>query len=168
MRRLYLLALMSATLIAGVAALAVSSSASAAPKTTTLKLFFKEISEGFKSPSGATLGNNSTPAPGDYFSEAINAYTGTSAHHSSAPAATASLTCVVFDVVNASTDIEGICQGNIAIGTSMLLSVSKQNIAGSLSNVPITGGTGVYKGAKGSVKTKAVGNNSNAVVKFTT
>lgn len=167
MRRFYVLVLATITAAGGIAALAFTGPAVAASKTTTLKLFFKEISEAFKTPSGAPLGNNAAPAPGDYFAEAIDAYAGTKAHHSSALAATASITCVVVDVVNPQSNIEGICQGNIALGSSMLLSVSKQNIAGNLSNVPITGGTGVYKGAKGSVKTKAIGNDSNAVIKFT-
>jgi hypothetical protein len=168
MRRLYLLALMSATVIAGVVALAVSSSASAAPNTTTLKLFFKVVGSAYKTASGGAIGNNTPPAVGDYFEEFIDVYTGTAADHSTAITGSAVLECTVYKVVNPNKNLPGICQGTIAIGNSMLVSTSKSNLAGNQNVYPITGGTGSYLHAKGTVTTKKVGNNSNAVVKFTT
>ncbi len=168
MRRHRLLAaVLTAAALAAIGTGAATSSASPSHKTT-LKYYFKSIGEEFKSPSGANVSGNAAPAVGDYFSQSIDAYSGTSKHHARRQSASAAITCVVIDVVSSS-DIPGLCQGEIAIGGSLLLSTSEQNIANNLSNVPITGGTGIYKHAKGTVKTKGVGktNNSNAVITFT-
>lgn len=95
-------------------------------------------------------------------------YLGTSAHHSSTLYGSDTLECTIYDVVSTS-DIKAICHGVVAIGSSVLISTSEQNVAKNTSSYPITGGTGVFAHARGTVKTTAVGktNNSNAVIAIT-
>lgn len=61
------------------------------------------------------------------------------------------------------------CDGQIAIGGSMLLA---ENAKLTFSNsptvvVPITGGTGKYRGAHGLVKSTSIGNTNNSDITIT-
>jgi len=131
----------------------------------TLKDFFKQTSQSFTSPAGKPT---SKPAKGDILFATEKMYKGTKAHHASKWSGTAFLYCKVKSVSGHSS-IKALCDGVIAIGGSMLISQSIQNLAsGSKTTVyPIVAGTGKYLGARGSVKVTSVnksGSNSNAVI----
>lgn len=148
----------SSVLVAGL--LAFTSSASAA--TQTLKYYFKQTSQSFTTASGKPT---STPARGDILFVTEKMYKGTKAHHASAWTATAFLYCKVIKATQSS--LKGRCDGVIAIGGSMLISQSIQNLAGSSSVYPITAGTGKYLHASGSLKTTNVnksGTEANGVL----
>ena len=157
----------AAVVIAG--ALCAVTSASASPKAATLKYFFKSTGQSFLSPSGTPLSNSATPAAGDQFSATDDLYVGDRSHHAKTATASAVLNCVVTSVVlPPNTEILARCEGVIAIGGSLIYSISTQNFASSAASsvYPITGGAGIYLGAKGAVKTTTVGktNNSNGVI----
>jgi hypothetical protein len=145
--------------------------ASASAKTTTRKFFFKQTGQVFANPSGQPLSQNASPAPGDYLFVTGDLYAGNGSHHAKNWTATASLYCTVKSV-SSNTDIPSRCEGVVAIGGSMVVSVSTQNLGSSAAGsvYPITGGTGKYVGARGTVKTTAIGNthNSNFVVTIKT
>jgi hypothetical protein len=157
---------LAAAVVVGTALLAVTSASAA--KHATLKFFFKQAGMTYVGPNGKPLSNSAQPAVGDSFSAFDDLYAGTSSHHAKTYTATAVLDCVITSVVNPNTNIPGRCEGVISLGTSMIVSISTQNLAdnSSVTGYPITGGTGVYKGATGVVKTTGVGksNNSNGVI----
>lgn len=165
MRRYRVLLVMLAAAIA--AAMFAGANASAAPKGK-LKYYFKSTGQSFVSPSGKPLSNSAPPAAGDQFSGTDDLYVGNSTHHAKTATASAVLDCVVTSVPNPNTEVLARCEGVIAIGGSLIYSISTQNFASSAvaSTYPITGGAGIYRGAKGSVKTTDVGktNNSNGVI----
>jgi hypothetical protein len=135
----------------------------------TLRYFFKQTGESFTTPSGAPLSNSQPPAVGDILFATDDMYVGTKAHHASTWTATAFLYCTVTKVVNPNSNIQATCDGVIAIGGSMLTSISTQNLASNskTSVYPIIAGTGKYLHAKGTVKTTSVnksGSESNGVV----
>jgi TPP-dependent indolepyruvate ferredoxin oxidoreductase alpha subunit len=113
--------------------------------------------------SGKPLPPNSAPAAGDRFSFASNDYAGNHKHH--AKRATAS-DHVVCTVTSTSTPI-GLCDGTIAIGGSMIFAddfVVNFN-SNNVFKIKITGGTGRYRHAHGTVIVKSVGNNTDLTIK---
>ncbi len=164
--------------VAGVfgAALIAAASASAygahAAKTTTLKYYFKTTSQSFTNSSGKAVSSSNPPAAGDTLFVTLDAYAGTAKHHAATWTGSAFLYCTVTKVVNPSSNVQATCDGVVAIGGSMITSISTQNLASSSPNsvYPIDAGTGKYLNARGEVKTTAVSSNgsSNAVITIKT
>ena len=113
------------------------------------------------------MSQNAAPAAGDTLFATDDLYPGTSSHHAKNWTASSLLFCTVTKVVS-STDIPADCLGVIAFGGSTIVSHSTQNLGSTAASsvYPITGGTGRYLGAKGSVKTTSIGNTntSNGVI----
>jgi hypothetical protein len=111
-------------------------------------------------------------AVGDTLFVTDDLYVGTKAHHASTWTASAFLYCTITKIVNPDSNVQATCDGVVAIGASMLTSVSTQNLAANTNtNVyPIQAGTGKYVHATGTVKTTAAnkgGTALNAVIAIT-
>jgi hypothetical protein len=167
MRRYRLFSLVLAAGAGGILLAGAGASASPSGKTTVLRYFGKQTSSAFTTSTGAPVPTNAPPVAGDQLFDTVNLYAGTAKHHAKTWTASASLDCTVLSA--SKTSIPAACEGVVAIGGSMLVSLSTQNFAGTPSLYPITGGTGIYFHAKGSVKTKSVGktNNSNVIITIT-
>ena len=85
-------------------------------------------------------------AAGDILFLTEDLYAGTNAHHASTWTASAFLYCTITKIVKPDSNVEATCDSVVAIGGSMLTSVSTQNLAAnSKTNVyPIQGRTGKY------------------------
>jgi hypothetical protein len=135
--------------------------------TATLKYFVKITGQSFTTPSGAPVPQSQPLAAGDILFLTEDLYAGTNTHHASTWTATAFLYCTITRVVPDS-NVQATCDSVVAIGGSMLTSVSTQNLAAnSKTNVyPIQGGTGKYLHATGTFTRTAVNNSgaANAVI----
>ena len=150
-------------LIGAIASLLLGSSSASAIRAhaakATLVEYFKVTSQAY--PKKFTAGSTVFIT--------LKAYTGTKAHHAKTSSGTAFLYCTLTKTGTKSA-IPVTCNGVVAIGGSMLISVSKQNLAKSskTSVYPIVGGTGRYLHAHGTVKTTDVDKkgDANAVITF--
>jgi hypothetical protein len=151
-------------LIAGLGLTAASASA----KTTTLHFFQKATSEKFLGSDGKPIappsGSNG-PAVGDKFVTTDDDYVGNHKHHAAKATASDHLACTFTD-----TQGHAICDGQIAIGGSMLLAEDVTVDLSDASTISVNAGTGVYKHAHGTTFSVSIGNsdNSDFTVKFTT
>jgi hypothetical protein len=170
-RRTLSLSASTAVVGASLLAAATASASTAHVAKTTLRYFFKPTSESFTTASGAPVSNSTPPAVGDTLFATDNLYVGTKAHHASTWTATAFLYCTVTKVVNPSSNVQATCDGVIAIGGSMLTSISTQNLASNskTSVYPIDGGTGKFLRAEGKVTTTTVSKSgaANGVIAIT-
>jgi hypothetical protein len=149
-----------------VPAAANASASSARPAKATLKYFFKITGQSFTTPSGAPVSQSQPLAAGDILFLTEDLYAGTNAHHASSWTASAFLYCTITKIVP-DANVQATCDFVVAIGGSMLTSVSTQNLAAnSKTNVyPIQGGTGKYLHATGTVTRTAVsGPAANGVI----
>jgi type II secretory pathway pseudopilin PulG len=166
---LVVVGVMAAALLAGASASAFRAHAA---KTTVLKYFFKTTSQSFTSPSGKPVSNTNPPAVGDTLFATVNAYAGNAKHHAANWTGSAFLYCTVTKVVNPSSNVQATCDGVVAIGGSMVTSISTQNLASTVPGevYPIAAGTGKYLKATGTIKTTNVGSSgsSNAVITIKT
>lgn len=150
----------------------VPTAGNASPATSrlqTLTYFFKQTSQSFTTASGKPLSSNQALARGDILFVTDNMYLGDKAHHNQKSTATAFLYCTVKKVTKSAAKAQ--CQGVIALGKSMLISESAQNLASTSKThlYPITGGTGKYLNATGGVTTTDLnksGTESNGVLKI--
>jgi hypothetical protein len=132
---------------------ALALTAAPAGAATTLRFFEKAESQKFLDPSGNPISNpNAPPAVGDQFIFTNRDYVGTRRHHAKHWTATDHLQCTITKV--AANGASGLCNGQIAIGGSMLLA---ENVTVDLSNqsttvVPINGGTGRFVHARGTAR----------------
>jgi hypothetical protein len=143
-----------------------ASTPSAHPAQATLKYFVKITGQSFTTPSGAPVSQSQPLAAGDILFLTEDLYAGTKAHHASTWTASAFLYCTITKTVPDS-NVQATCDSVVAIGGSMLTSVSTQNLAAnSKTNVyPIQGGTGKYLHATGTFTRTAVGaTTANAVI----
>jgi hypothetical protein len=150
---------------AAMLSLLVASGASAA---TTVHFFDKQVSSTFRGPNGQPLGPNATPTVGDSFENTDLYYVGNHKHHAKKWTATGHLVCTITSIAGPMSGT-ATCDGQIAIGGSMLLA---ENAKLTFSNsptvvVPITGGTGKYRGAHGHVKSTSIGNTNNSDITIT-
>ena len=140
--------------------MAVGASAAAA-KTVTLHFFSKQVYSRISDASGHALPPNSAPAVGDRLSNASNDYAGNHKHHAKHPTASDHIVCTLTSTSSA------LCDGTIAIGGSMIL--GDDFVLNFTSNAPtvvtITGGTGTYRHAHGTIIAKTVGNNTDLTIK---
>ena len=147
----------AATSIAVCATIVGIGASAAAAKSVTLHFFSKSVYSRFSDASGKPLSPSSAFAAGDRFSSASNDYAGNHKHHAKLATASDHIVCTI---TSSST---GICDGTIAIGGAMIL--GDDFVLNFTSNSPtvvkITGGTGIYRHAHGTVTVKSVGNNGN-------
>jgi hypothetical protein len=156
-RRVQLILLVSATMLA--LTLTVSG---ASAKTATLHLFSRQTSSTFVTPQGKPLPPNTPPAAGDISDNTDVDYVGTHQHHAKNPTGSDHLRCTITSF--AAAGATGVCDGQIAIGGSMLL-VNHETVALSESarlTFRINGGTGIYRHAHGKLITTNIGNTSNS------
>jgi hypothetical protein len=135
---------------------------------TTLHFFQKQVSMTFVGPNGQPLSPTAAPAVGDSFVVIDLDYVGTAKQHAKAWSASDHLVCT-FTSITGPMSGTATCNGQIAIGGSMLLA---QNVNVSFSTstvVPINGGTGKFRGAHGQAKSIGIPhtNNSNFTITFT-
>jgi hypothetical protein len=140
--------------------LAVSASAAVA-KTVTMHFFSKGVYTRISDATGKPVSPNSAPAVGDRLSFASNDYVGNHKHHAKHATASDNIVCTQVSASSA------LCDGTIAIGGSMILGddfvLDLSSTAPTV--VKITGGTGHYRHAHGTVIAKPVGNNTDLTIK---
>lgn len=155
--------------LAGVAAatlvpVAGASASHAHAAKATLKFFGKTTAVRFTNPSGKTVSN---PMPGDHLFDSLNLYAGSAKHHANTSTGSAFAYCTITKVVSQS-NVQAACDAVLAVGGSMVTSVSTQNIAAHTNVYPIVGGTGKWAKVKGgSVKTTSAGSGNSAGVVVT-
>ena len=150
---------------AAMLSLLVAGSASAA---TTLHFFDKQVSSTFRGPNGQPLGPNAVPAVGDSFDNTDLYYVGNHKHHAKAWTASGHLVCT-FTSITGPMSGTATCDGQIAIGGSMLLAENAKLTFSTSPTVvvPITGGTGNFRGAHGHVKSTSISNKNNSDITIT-
>ncbi len=142
-----------------IAALAIAAIPATASKTVELR-FFSQL-ESAKLTDAAGNPVDRPPQPGDKLGVTDRDFLGNHKHHAKRYTATDHLSCVVVD------SNTGLCDGQFAIGGSMLLVEHMTlNVAASTSSFRITGGTGRYKGAKGTAVSTNVGDDSDIVIRL--
>ena len=145
----------AASIAAYATMMAVGASAAAA-KSVTLHFFSKQVYSRISNANGHPLPPNSGLAVGDRISTASNDYAGNYKHHADQPTASDHTVCT-FTSSNRSTN-SFLCDDTIAIGGSMILGDdSKINFPSKApTTFKITGGTGTYRHAHGTVVAKTV------------
>lgn len=134
----------------------------AAAKTVTLHFFSKQVYSRLSNASGRPLPPNSAPAVGDRFSFASNDYVGNHTHYAKQATASDHVVCTLTSTSASS----NLCDGTIAIGGSMILGDDfVLNFNSNLTTLKITGGTGTYRHAHGTIIAKTVGNNTDLTIK---
>ncbi len=138
----------------------------AGAKTVTLHYFSKQTSSTFVTPQGQPI--TGAPAVGDINDETGVDYVGNHKHHAKRGTASDHLRCAI--TATTATEANAACDGQIAIGGSMLL-VNGELVAFSDSSAPlrfnINGGTGIYRHARGKITATSVGNNTDFKIKVT-
>jgi hypothetical protein len=140
-------------------------SSPAGASTKTLHYYSVQQTASVTTPTGQELGPNDAPAVGDILDSTSLDYVGTHAHHASKSTASDHIDCVFLNSPQSDSQSgQAKCSGQFAIGGSLILAT---NIVVTLANngigpVTINGGTGPYKGAKGTVVSKGVGNSNNS------
>jgi hypothetical protein len=129
----------------------------ASAKATTLHFFSKDVYVRLSDSSGKALPSNAQPAMGDRLSIAANDYAGNHKHHAKRATASDHIVCSITGPSTA------LCDGSIALGGAMVL--GDDFVLNFVSNAPtvlkITGGTGRYRHAHGSVVAKSVTMNTS-------
>jgi hypothetical protein len=147
---------------AGTLAVAVFATAPAdAAKQVRLKFFSQSESVKLTDPSGNPLANGG-PAAGDRLVSTDRNFVGNHKHHAKRYTSTDHLSCTFTSAAAA------VCDGQIAIGSSLVFSdrvpvnLSEPNLT-----IPLTGGTGRFKGMKGTAVAKAVAGSDDTDVVIT-
>ena len=147
----------TAGLLAFSASTGVAAVASGSTTATTVHYYSVPTLSNLYTSSGQVVTNqNTAPALGDYVVAADNDYTGTSTSHSADVTATDHLYCLITKA-----PATGTCSAEIATSQGMVFADnSVQNLAaqGQTQTYQITGGTGSYQGAKGTVTVAPVAN----------
>jgi hypothetical protein len=137
----------------------------ASAKTTTLHFFSKDVYIRLSDSSGKALPSNSTPTAGDRLSIGSDDYVGDHKHHAKRATASDHVVCTV------QANGTGLCDGSIALGGAVI--IGDDFVLNFASNGPtvvkITGGTGRYRHAHGTVVAKSVSNSAtDLTIKVTT
>jgi len=143
--------------------------AAPAGAATTLHFYSVSQQQAAYDPSGHVITNQNAPAAvGDRFESTHVDFSGTHKHHSASINASDHLLCELLTIT--ASGGTGVCDGQIAVGGAMLLA---EHVAvtfasnGSLSPIPINGGTGPYRGAQGTVRSVGIGKTANADLTIT-
>lgn len=150
---------MRSVLVLTVAA-ALALGAAPAGASTTLHYFEKQTSFTY-TPAGGKPTHDAPQGPvkvGDRIEITGDMYVGDHRHHAKRPAGTDHTICV-FDA-----KVMPHCDAQAAFGGSMLL-LSSSGGDGDFDS-PITGGTGRFAGAKGSVHTHPIGDNADITIRL--
>ena len=151
----------AAASIAACATLGAVGASAAAAKTVTLHYFSKQVYSRISDASGHPLAPNSAPAVGDRISNASDDYAGNHVHHAKQATASDHIVCTLISNSSA------LCDGMTAIGSAMIL--GDDFVISFASNAPttvkITGGTGIYRHAHGTIVAKTVANNTDLTIK---
>lgn len=152
----------AASIAACATLLAVGASAATA-KTITLHFFSKQVYSRISDASGHPLSANSAPAVGDRLSFASNDYAGNHKRHAKQATASDHIVCTLTSSSTA------LCDGTIAIGGSMILGDDfvLSFTSNAITTVKLTGGTGVYRHAHGTIIAKPAGNNDDLTINVT-
>ena len=150
----------AASIAACATIMAVGASAAAA-KTVTLHYFSKQVYTRISDAGGHPLSPNSAPAVGDRISSASDDYAGNHKHHAKQATASDHIVCMLTSTSSA------VCDGTIAIGGSMILGDDfvLNFTSNAVTTVKITGGTGLYRHAHGTIIAKSAGNNTDLTIK---
>ena len=160
-----------ATMIAVGASLVLSGTASA--KTATLHLYSKTLSVMIFEANGQPVTNsNALPVAGEYYTTTDTDYPGNNKHHSSTSSGYDHLVCTFTSVTSSAG--EALCDAEVFYNGSLLyadhfsLAISFTSVQAS--RVPISGGTGQFKHAHGTIVSADVGNtnNSNFTITYST
>jgi hypothetical protein len=149
----------AAASVAACATIVAVGASAAAAKTVTMHFFSKQVYGRLSDASGHPLASNSAPAVGDRLSFASNDYAGNHKHHAKRATASDQVVCTFTSSSSA------LCDGTFALGGAMIL--GDDFVLDFNSNAPtivkITGGTGRYRHAHGTVIAKTVGSNTTDV-----
>ena len=139
-----------AALVACGVVVALVAPAGSASARTTLHYYSKETSFAFLNAAGKEI--HAPTAPGDRFTSTDVNYVGDHKKHAKKWTSTDHSICTIVN------ETDAVCDIQIAIGGSMLLSSNvKVSLGGDGAvNVPINGGTGRYRNAKGTLKSTQV------------
>jgi hypothetical protein len=142
----------AAASIAACATIVAVGASAAVAKPVTLHFFSKQVYSRISDASGHALPPNSAPAVGDRISFASNDFAGNDKHHAKQATASDHVVCTLTSSSSA------LCDGTFAIGGSMIL--GDDFVLNFTSNAPttvkITGGTGIYRHAHGTIIAKPV------------
>jgi len=155
----------AAVLAVALLTLAVMAPAASA-KTVTLHIFSRQTSSTFVDPQGHPVRPNTPPAVGDTFDNTGVDYAGTHKHHAAKPDGSDHLRCTITGMT--ATGATALCNGQIAIGGSMLLANDEMlSLSDAGPPTPINGGTGIYRHAHGLLTPTDIGNNTDFTIKVT-
>jgi hypothetical protein len=133
----------------------------AAAKSVTMHFFSKPVYQRISDPSGKVVKPPAVPGAGDRLSFASNDYAGNHKHHAKSATASDHIVCTLTSSGTA------LCDGMIAIGGSMIIGDDfVLNLSAKVTTLKITGGTGRYRHAHGTVVAKTVGSNTDLTVKL--
>lgn len=133
--------------------------APASAKTITLHYYFKQVSVRFTDAAGHPQNRHKRPVAGDLGEQLGLAYPGNHNHHARRWTASWHLGCVFRSSKRAT------CDGQIAVGGSMLLvNGIYLNSGHNSTGVAISGGTGVFYRAHGTLTTVTAHNKNNTDV----
>lgn len=134
------------------------SPAAASAKTVTLHYFSKQTSSTFVNPRGQPI--TGAPTAGDINDNTGIAYVGDHKHHAKKATASDHLRCTILSFTP--TGAKATCDGQFAIGGSMLLANGETvTLSDGPTVLPINGGTGIYRHAHGKIIATPVGNNTD-------
>jgi hypothetical protein len=146
--------------VAACATIVAVGASAAAAQAVTLHFFSKGVYSRFSDASGKPLGPKAPPAAGERISFADNYYVGNHKHHAKQATASDHINCTL------TTSSSALCDGTIAIGGSMIVADDfVLNFNSKITRVKITGGTGPYRHAHGTVIAKNVGPNTDVTIK---
>ena len=150
----------AAASVAACAAIGAVAATGVAAKTVTrhfvtTHFFSKRAYTRISDASGRRLSSNFVPAVGDRVSWASNDYSGDHNHHAKKATASDETVCTVMSSSSA------LCDGIFAIGGSMIIAddyvLRLPSKRLTTITIKITGGTGRYQGARGTITAVAVG-----------
>lgn len=148
--------------IAALATVAATGASAATPKTVTMHFFSKLVYVRISDVNGRPLPANFRPVLGDRLSLAYDNYAGNHKHHAKRATASDHAVCILVSSSRA------ICDATLAIGGAMILVddyvLGVPTNKGTLT-LKISGGTGRYRGARGTVSTSTAGDDLDLTIK---
>ena len=152
-------------LAASLLTLAVMAPAASA-RTVTLHMFSRQTSSTFVNAQGHPVPLNTPPAVGDTFDNTGVDYAGNHKHHAAKPNGSDHLRCTITGLTAAAPT--ALCNGQIAIGGSMLLANDDMlTLSNDAPPTPINGGTGIYGHAHGLLASKNFANSTDFTIRVT-